>query len=265
LDQKIQSIKVNNSDNSLQYNFSSLCAKINQACVIDGNYLLSDKFRQDASHLLYIPSGIYFDSLSGANGISSFIYSKHHQIANVTTPEVDYDEDEGEEEEEVEDSPKKPASLTEIVSYVPIFRLRYSLNVSNKEMLHLSMDWEREVLNHLNEKFQSTLINLSVSTSSAVADVVSKQAHDEGPYMAIMLLVFFIFVCFFISIQGNFHTSVGYLPLCGMISLALSSGATFGFLAVIRIQIIEPMALLVFVVASKFEKNRFRLFVFLKF
>jgi hypothetical protein len=255
LDQQIQSIKINNSNNSLQYNFSSLCAKINHACVIDGNYLLSNKFRQDALRLPYIPSGIYFDSLTGANGISSFIFGKDHKISNVTAPDVDYEEEE-EEAEEDGDSTKKQTSLTEIVSYVPIFRLRYTLNVSNDEMRHLSIHWEREVLHYLNEKFQSSSVSLSVSASTAIQDVVSKQARDEGPFMAIMVLVFLIFVCFFTSIQGNFHTSVAYLSLCGIISLALSSGATFGFLSLIKIQIIEPMALLVFIVTSKFENRK---------
>jgi hypothetical protein len=122
-------------------------------------------------------------------------------------------------------------------------------------MRYLSINWEREVLRYLNERFQSTLINLSVSASTSIADTVSKQAHHEGPFMTIILLIFFIFVCFFISIQGNFHTSVGYLSLCGIIGLALSSGATFGLLSVIGIQIIEPMAILVFIIASKFKKT----------
>jgi len=119
-------------------------------------------------------------------------------------------------------------------------------------MRSLSLNWEKEVLRYLNEKFQSKLINLSASSSTSIADAISKQAHHEGPFMSIMLLIFFIFVCFFISIQGNFHTSVGYLSLCGIISLALSSGATFGLLTIIRIQIIEPIALIVFVISSKY-------------
>jgi len=120
-------------------------------------------------------------------------------------------------------------------------------------MLHLSLNWEKVISHYLNEKFQSKFINLSVSTSTSIADTIRKQASNEGPFMAIMLLIFFIFVCFFISIQGNFHTSVGYLSLCGIISLVLSSGTTFGLLSIIKIPIIEPMTLLIFVVASKFK------------
>ena len=225
---------------------------INHACVIDGNYLLSNKFRQDISQLPFIPSGMYFDSSTGANGISSFIFSKHFRTMNVTLPEADYVDDEEEVEENVDITTTPPPSK-EIVYYVPIFRLRYSLNVSNDEMQHLSMQWEREALRYLNEIFQSKIITVSASSSTAISDAVSKQARDEGPFMAIMFLTFSIFVCFSISIQGNFHTSVGYLSLCGIISLALSSGATFGLLTVVRVQLIEPMALIVFVVASKFE------------
>jgi hypothetical protein len=217
--------------------------------MIDGNYLLSDKFRQDALNLQYIPSGIYFDSLTGANGISSFIFGKNYQVINTTLPEVDYDDEEEEEENDV----TTPRSLREIVSYVPIFRIRYGLNVSNNEMRSLALNWEKEVLRYLNEKFQSKLITLFASTSTSINDAISKQANTEGPFMAIMLLIFFIFVCFFISIQGNFHTSVGYLSFCGIISLALSSGATFGILSLLRIPIIEPMALIVFVIASKLK------------
>jgi hypothetical protein len=224
--------------------------------MIDGNYLLSNKFRQDALKLPYIPSGIYFDSMTGANGIGSFIFGKDYQVINITSPEEDYDEDEDDDDTEDLTTTKVPSTI-EIVSYVPIFRLRYALNVSNDELRHLSMHWEREILRYLNEKFQSTLINFSASTSTAVSDTVGKQARDEGPFITIMLLIFFIFAGFFISIQGNFHTSVGYLSLCGVINLALSSGATFGLLTILKFQIIEPMALIVFVIASKFEyQNR---------
>ena len=227
---------------------------INHACVVDGNYLLSDKFRQDALLLPHIKSGIYFDSLTGANGLSSFIFSKDYKILNTTLPEEDYvdeeeEKEEGEEGEEV--SEPKQAKFIEVVSYVPLFRIRYSLNISTDEMRSLALQWEREVLRYLNEKFHSSLIHISPSTSTAITDTVGKQARDEGPFMAIMLLIFFIFVGFFISIQGNSHTSVGYLSLCGVINLALASGATFGLLAVFQFQIIEPMALIVFAVASK--------------
>ncbi|UJR08210.1 hypothetical protein I4U23_012483 [Adineta vaga] len=247
LDRQIQSIRINNSNNSIQYNFAKLCAIINHACVVDGNYLLSDKFRRDALHLPNIPSGIYFDSLSGANGLASFIFGKNYRTMNVTTPEEDYHDEEEEEEGNIPEV--KQSNLAEIVSYVPLFRLRYSLNNSNDRMHSLAIQWEREVLHYLNEKFQSSLIHISPSTSTAITDIVGKQARDEGPLMTIMLLIFFIFVGFFISIEGNFHTSVGYLSLCGVINLALASGATFGLLSVLRFEIIEPMALIVFAVA----------------
>ena len=71
--------------------------------------------------------------------------------------------------------------------------VRYSLNVSNDEMRSLSLQWEREALRYLNEKFQSSLIHISPSTSTAITETVGKQARDEGPFMAIMLLIFFIF------------------------------------------------------------------------
>jgi hypothetical protein len=216
---------------------------------VDGNYLLSNKFRQDALNLKYIPSGIYFDSLTGANGIASFIFGKDYQVINITSSGVDYDDEEEEEEEEESNVPVS----TEIISHIPIFRLRYSLNVSNDQMRSLSINWEREIIHYLNEKFQSKLINVFPSTSISITDSISKQAHHDGPFMAIMLLIFFIFVCFLISIQGNSHTSVGYLSICGIISLVLSSGATFGLLSIFRIQIIEPMTLLVCVIASKLK------------
>jgi hypothetical protein len=176
------------------------------------------------------------------------MFGKNYQVINTTLHDEDY-EDEEEEDTDVATSP----ALTEIISYVPVFRLRYSLNISNNEMRSLSLNWEKEVLRYLNEKFQSKLINFSASTSTSINDAITKQSHNEGPFLAIMFLIFFIFVCFFISIQGNFHTSVGYLSLCGIISLGLSSGATFGLLSVLRIQIIEPIALLFFVISSKFE------------
>ena len=123
--------------------------------MIDGNYLLSSKFRQDALHLPYIPNGIYIDSSSGANGIGSFIFGKSYQVINITSSDADYQDDE--EEEDVE---KTPPTLMEIVSHVPIFRLRYALNISNDRMRSMSIDWEKEVLRYLTDKFQSDLISI---------------------------------------------------------------------------------------------------------
>lgn len=244
---------MNSSQNSAQYNFSSLCAVINHACVVDGNYLLSDKFRHDVSSLPRKPSGIYFDSLTGANGLASFIFSKAYRTANVTIPEDDYDEEEeeGDDSESMGSTTTKKPAVQEVISYVPMFRLRYSLNISNEHMRNLSLQWEKEALRTLNEQFDSKLIEISPSTSSAISDTVGKQARDEGPFMAIMLLIFFISVGFFICIQGNFHTSVGYLSHCGVVNLALTSGATFGLLSLFKFEIIEPMALIAFAVASK--------------
>jgi hypothetical protein len=69
--------------------------------------------------------------------------------------------------------------------------------------------------------------------------------------MSLMILIFFVLYYFVLTIQGNSHTSVGYLPLCGILSIGLSTGATFGLLSLFQIQIIEPMALLVFIMISK--------------
>jgi len=240
-------------------NFSKLCARINRACVIDGNYLLSERFRDVALNLEYIPDGMYIDSFTGANGLDSFIFGKGYQIINQTSSEPDYvDPEEEEENEEVIELETK-----KIISYVPIFRLRYSLNVSNEHSRLLALKWEQEVSRYLTETYHSSLLNLSFSVSTSITDAITKQAHIDGSYLAIMILIFFIFVCFFISIQGNFHTSVGYLSLCGIINLALSSGSTFGLLAIFQIDLIEPLSFLVFAVASMCQNLRtlnFKLF-----
>lgn len=245
LNAQIQSLRI---QKTRSYNYSRLCAVINRACVIDGNYLLSKKFRDEALRLPYLSTGIYIDSTDGANGISTFIFGKAYRTANVSAPEVDY-VDEEEEEAGMKTSP--PAPMTEIVSYVSVFRLRYALNVTTTAMSQLAVQWEREVLRSLNDNFNSTVIDFSASTSTAISDLVSQQAREEGTFLVILFSVFFLFVCSSISIEGTRHTSVGYLSLFGIISFVLSSGATFGLLTVLKISIIEPMALLVFVVASK--------------
>ena len=246
LDGRIQSILINRSNDSVQHNYSSLCAVISQACVIDGNYLTSNKFLQDFSRLPYITKGIYVDSMTGANGFASFIFGKSYQRMNVSSADADYDD--GETQPSM---PMPEALLEEIVSYVPVFRLRYALNASTVEKNQLSVQWERQVLRYLNEEFQSNVIHISASTSTAISDVVTKQARDEAGYLGILFAVFILLVCVSISVQGNSHTSVGYLSLCGIVSLTLSSGATFGVLTVVGIEIIEPMALVVFIIASR--------------
>ncbi|CAF3017265.1 unnamed protein product [Rotaria sp. Silwood2] len=253
LDKQIQSIQINSSNKSIIYNYSSLCTKANHACIIDGNYILSDDFREKMFNLLLPKHGYYADK-EGANGVPEFIFGKNYYLTNALPIVSDYDEEEEEEEEqqqqEQDDSAKiVQTSSDKIISYVPLFRLRYSLNTSTLEMRQLAIDWEREVFRYLNEDFKSELIELFPLTSTAISDVITKKAHDEGLYMMIMFLVFFVLLCFFMSIQGNFHTSVGYLPLCGILSIGLSTGATFGLISIFRIRVIEPMVLLVFIVA----------------
>ena len=250
LDKQIQSIRINNENNSIEYNYSSLCIKINHACVIDGNYLLSEKFRQDISNLLPPKYGYYFDS-SGASGVPGFMFGKNYHLTNATPLTSDYEEDEEEDKEYHNLKSTIETPLQEIISYVPLLRLRYSLNTSTSEMHQLAVRWEREALRYINENYQSSLINILPSTSTVLTDTIAKKAHEEGLYMSLMILIFFVLCWFFLSIQGNSHTSVGYLPLCGIISIGFSTGATFGLLSLLRIQIIEPMALLVFIVASK--------------
>jgi hypothetical protein len=140
-----------------------------------------------------------------------------------------------------------------------VFRLRYALNASTVEKHQWSVQWERKVLRYLNEEYQSNVIHISASSSTAISDVVTKQARDEGGYLGILFAVFFVLICVSITVQGNSHTSVGYLSLCGIASLTLSSGATFGVLTMVGIEIIEPMALVVFIIASKlscYEQTR---------
>lgn len=249
MDKLIQSIRIHNTDKS---DYPSLCIKINHACMIDGNYILSETFRQDILNLHPPKNEYYFDS-SGSNGIPSFMFGKNYHLTNATPIISDYDDGE-DNEEHLNSTLSVNTSLEKIISYVPLFRLRYSLNISTPEMRQLAIEWEREVLRYLNKEYKSLLIDLFPSTSTAITDVIMKKAHEEGLYMSFMILIFFILFCLFISIQGNFHTSVGYLPICGIISIALSTGATFGLLALFHVQIIEPMALLVLIVTSKLRR-----------
>jgi hypothetical protein len=212
--------------------------------MIDGNYILTEQFYQDISHLLAPKHGYYYDASSGANGIPEFMFGKDYQLINATKINSDY-EDQDDSEEILE------TSFEEIISYVSLIRLRYSLNTTTNEMQQLAIEWEREVLRYLNEEYKSILIDLFPSTSTAISETITKKAHEEGLYMTLMIVIFFIVYYLVLSIQGNFHTSIGYLPFCGLIGIGLSTGATFGVLSIFRIQLIEPMALLVFIVISK--------------
>jgi hypothetical protein len=195
------------------------------------------------------------------------MFGKGYLLTNATSVVADYDEEEEEEEEEDGKVAAKyststaVAPLEQIISYVPLFRLRYSLSTSTPEKRQLAMLWEREALRYLTYEYESKLIDILPSTSKAIPDTIVQKAHDEGLYMSLMILVFLFLVCVFLTIQGNRHTSVAYLPFFGMISIALSTGATFGVLSLCGIHVIEPMALLVFIVASKFSDTIFYSFL----
>ncbi|CAF5151255.1 unnamed protein product, partial [Rotaria magnacalcarata] len=253
LDQQLQSILINDTKNNVEHNYSSLCTKMNSACIVDGNYVLSRKFREEMFHLHPPKYGYYMDT-SGANGVPGFMFGKKYGYADrapVVSDDSDYnDVDEEAQQHELENSTKIVSPSTErIIVYVPLFRIRYSLNSSTPEIRKLAIDWERKALSYLNGEYKSKLIDVFPSTSTAISDAITKTAHEEGIYITFMFLIFFVLLCIFLSIQGNVYTSVGYLPLCGIISICLSTGATFGLLSVCRIKIIEPMALLIFIVA----------------
>jgi len=178
------------------------------------------------------------------------MFGKDYHLINFTQINSDYEENE--ENDDLREN--IPVTSEKIISYVSLFRLRYSLNTSTIEMRQLAIQWERELLRYFNEEYQSKLIDVFSLTSTAIADTITKKAHEEGLYMTLIILIFFILYSFFLSIQGNFHTSVGYLPFCGIISIGLSTGATFGLLSLFGIQLIEPMTLLVFIVISKLKK-----------
>lgn len=175
------------------------------------------------------------------------MFGKNYQLINVTETHSDYtDDDDDDNETEIVEG-----NFEKIISHVSLFRLRYSLNTSTPEMRQLAIQWEHQALRYLNEEYHSELIDLFPSISTVITETITKKAHDEGLYMSLMILIFFVLYYFVLTIQGNSHTSVGYLPLCGILSIGLSTGATFGLLSLFQIQIIEPMALLVFIMISK--------------
>lgn len=225
--------------------------------MIDGNYLLSKTFRQDFSNLSPPKNGYFLDG-DGANGIPDFIFGKHYRVINVTVAESDYDEEiENQVLNEVgittSSSIDVEPSMLQIISYVPLFRLRYALKSSTPEWHRLAVEWERAALKFLNENYQSKFLDLSVSTSTAIPDAIAKKSHEEGLYLAIVLLTFFALVFILSSLQGNRLTSLGLFPICVLLNIALATGATFGLLTVLQVQIIEPMALIVLVVSRKFD------------
>ena len=59
--------------------------------MIDGNYILSDQFRRDMSHLLVPKNGYYFD-MSGANGLPGFMFGKDYHLSYIKPMHYEYAE-----------------------------------------------------------------------------------------------------------------------------------------------------------------------------
>lgn len=173
------------------------------------------------------------------------MFGKNIQLINATQTQSDYQDDEDDNDEVIE------ATMERIISHASVLRLRYSLNTSTSEMRQLAIQWEYESYRYLLEEYQSELIDLYPSISTVLTETITKKAHAEGLYMCFMVLIFSVLFHLFLGVQGNAHTCVGYLPFCGILNIGLSTGATFGILTLCRIPIIEPMALLVFVLISK--------------
>ena len=224
LDKQIQSFELNNS---VRYTYSSLCIKMNHVCVIDGNYILTDRFHQDLPFLRVPKDGLFIDAVTSSNGVLGFLFGKTYQIINATDSTLDYEDHE-------EQSEITPVKIEEIISHASLLRLRYTLNISTEQMKQHALEWERQILKYLTEDYQSNLIEIYPSTSTALPDMIKKTSEDEGVYLALMILVFMIVYHIVVSFQGNSHTSIGYLPFFGIISTILSTGSTFGILTLCK-------------------------------
>ncbi|CAF0972507.1 unnamed protein product [Didymodactylos carnosus] len=240
LDRYIRSVMI--VSNNQTYTYSQLCKKeLNtNICAVDGGYLLTDKFYKQFSD--YIPTGIYYDS--GLTGYRNFMFGKNYNVEDLIE---DYHDD----EDDVNITTILPVKQEEkkIISYAPLFRLRYNLNTINESMKQLALEWEKLIIENLtlvDEKFNQ--LNIYTSVSTTVNSEISKYARLEAKSIGIMIIVFFLCTCFCVGIEGNWLTSVGYLPLFGIIGYALSTGATFGFLSLCKMSLLEPMTMLALII-----------------
>lgn len=226
------------------YNYSALCQQIHHSCMIDGGYILADQFLQRPSETKLPQHGYLMDGSDRA-GIPEFMFGKHFQVINETW-DFDYSDDE-ESNVTLEIKPEQ------IISTARLLRIRYTLNVSTPIMTRLSIGWERQIFRYLTEEFQSNLIDIYVITSTSINDSIMKRAHQEGPCLLIMVIIFLVLSLISILSEGNSLTSIGILSVCTLINIVLCTGSTFGLLTIVHIDLIEPMSLLIIVVISKTE------------
>ncbi|CAF3931945.1 unnamed protein product, partial [Didymodactylos carnosus] len=92
-------------------------------------------------------------------------------------------------------------------------------------------------------------LDIYASVSTIINSEITKYARLDAKSVGIMIIIFFLCTCLWIGIEGNWVTSVGYLPLFGIIGYALSTGAAFGFLTLCKMSLLEPMTMLMLVVA----------------
>lgn len=228
--------------------FSNICAVIEGNCAVDGSYLLSKHFSDNVFSLSPKQDGIHVDSLTAANGIESFIFGRNRQTKFIDPPAVDYEEDTNEEETDAE-----PPQKIEVFSYAPLFRLRYALNVTTESSMSIARRWERKAFQFLTKKYSSDIIELSVSTSSAISDTVTEKAREEGSLFIWLFIPFLCLITIFIGCQGNQKTSFGLLTVPIIATNVLTAGSTFGLLNALNISIIEPMALIIVPMTSKVQ------------
>ena len=213
----IKGITIQSEDDEL-FSYENLCAKRNNQCVIDGEFVFSHYF---------------WTSL---------------QNDNVTFPLY---ENECGTVENVEMSLGAPLVVDGILDSALAVKLNFNLRQDSDKFIELARLWERNFVKEMKKLSKIDGIDVTYAHSDSLNQEVDTNADKDIPLFSLTFTLMSSYASF-VTAGGNCLTQRGHLGRAGVISAALAILGAFGFCAAIGVQFVHIVGVMPYLIVGKF-------------
>ncbi|CAF1079823.1 unnamed protein product [Didymodactylos carnosus] len=198
---------VNITYNNLTLNYSHICAKRSQTCVVDGDIYLQKTFWQrisDKSIYSYINNGLYIDD-DGVPHMLSVIFGHNLIISNETD-----------------------------TMYSNVLRFRFNIRQGTDDEILIGRLWEQAFLEFFHH-FKSTIVQCIYSVSTSIDQELNSNIILDTKLVTGTFVLMIIFATILLSWRGPLSTSPAFLGGVGVLATCLGLISGFGFCSLIGI------------------------------
>lgn len=213
----IQNTSIVDSSGNI-YTFADLCARSHGDCVVDGSFLLDNKFILDMN----------------SNNITYPIYNLSAQqtivldrfIGNVNAPNG-------------------------LIIQATALKLRFNLQ---SESFDLSRQWEKRFVERM-ALFENTDITVKYSYSDSLSVELSKNVTGDISVFSVTFTLMIVFAC--LALMGmNCVDNRYFLGLAGILSTCLAILASFGLVSACGITFVDIVGIMPFLILGMYCKDQ---------